>query len=740
MGDKRSALLTRGGLARAQRSGWAPQRFTTILRKITDITKGRAQLVVPLGLALLLGRVTVVGVMKPFGTAFVIALAATGLYGRALAATVGAVVGGVLSPALGEGVEPWLVLLVVWFVAVGAGRWFRLQPPVVALGALLGTASLRLVVALFVGGDFALAGATTAAELAALVMFVPFARLWAVRPVVLSRGQLAAVLLVLGLALLGTEDVYVYGYSVAEVFMRAALLAVALIGGLGAGAAAGAAVSILSIVSAGGVTWSTLLLPSAGFLTGLGSHFGKIGAVVGLFTAHLLLSPYADDGVQIARGLAHSFIAAIMIVATPRSSMKSLAAALPGTPEARKATRERRRSAETAAQQQLRRIAAALDEVGRSLSQPRHASADVDDKAFDRFVADVSQRVCAGCAHHSFCWETHVYRTYRDLLSVAATGAAGDVRSTDLPSGLRQRCVKPDYLTKGINQSLTALYRAAPSLSSVYAEYGAAVGTADVYKLAPAQFAGIAAVIDGAADEIERRFVERHAQDIAFLDERPARYRLVTDVVQAAATGASMSGDYFRRVELPGQRMALILSDGMGTGPRAAAESEAAAAMLERFLLEGFGLKFALQMINAVLMLRADDDTYATLDVCLFDLVDGTVQMWKTGAAPTYVRRGKHVDVVQADSLPVGILHGVEATTVEYSLAPGDLVVMVTDGALEAATLTDDKAAAVARALRRLEKPDPHEAVDELFKRVRPSPGHELTDDVTIVAARIVPR
>jgi len=212
----------------------------------------------------------------------------------------------------------------------------------------------------------------------------------------------------------------------------------------------------------------------------------------------------------------------------------------------------------------------------------------------------------------------------------------------------------------------------------------------------------------------------------------------VVDVAQAAA--GPVSGDCFRRVDLPGHRVALIVSDGMGTGPRAAAESEAAATLMARFLLEGFDPQFAVRAINAALALHVPHESFATLDVCLFDLAEGTVRMLKTGAAPTYVRRGRHVDVLRADSLPVGIWQGVEAWAVLYRLSPGDLVVMVTDGALETETVGEDKAAAAARALQRLEQPDPHAAVDELFKRVRPPAGRSLKDDVTIVAARLLPR
>src|SRR5690606_779551 len=119
-----------------------------------------------------------------------------------------------------------------------------------------------------------------------------------------------------------------------------------------------------------------------------------------------------------------------------------LAALVPDTPEARRARQERRRRAETAARRELRKISAALQDVGRRLGAPRSEDAG---ERFGRFVLDVADDVCAGCPHHAVCWSTHVYSTYRDLLQTAAAAAdGGSVRPDDLPDGLRRRCIQPE--------------------------------------------------------------------------------------------------------------------------------------------------------------------------------------------------------------------------------------------------------------------------------------------------------
>lgn len=758
MPEKGPTLLVRTSAASARAARWRSLTAARVARAGRALFAARSYWLVPLALGLLLGRATVLGVMKPFGAAYVITLAALGQHARALSATAGAVAGGILAPRLDGGVEPWLVLLVAWCIVLAADRWFRLPPWVRALGALTGVASLRTVFAAFTGGDFVLASAATAAELAAVVVFFPFVRLWTERPATLSRAQLAALLTVLGLLVLGMENVYVYEYSLVDIFMRVLLLLAAAAGSLGTGAAAGAALGLLSVLSAGNLTWQATLLAPAGLLAGLGSQLGRSGALLGMLTVHILLSPYASDGVEIARALGSCILAGGLAALVPRRALRALSDALPeGRGPARaQGAEERPHGAETAAEDQLRRVAAVLEDAGRWLETPSgrpRAGGSVD--SFEGFAAAVAENVCAGCPRFSVCWEAHVYNTYRDLMAFAAS-ASGDRGAEALPEGLRQRCMYQERLVSGVRSLLAGGSGAGWGASRHGSDRDLAAAAADVYQAAARTYAGVAAILDAAADEAAKaaraagqvngfgagraggRTSTAEAGRIGASGERAARFRLVVDVAQAAA--GPVSGDCFRRVDLPGHRVALIVSDGMGTGPRAAAESEAAATLMARFLLEGFDPQFAVRAINAALALHVPHESFATLDVCLFDLAEGTVRMLKTGAAPTYVRRGRHVDVLRADSLPVGIWQGVEAWAVLYRLSPGDLVVMVTDGALETETVGEDKAAAAARALQRLEQPDPHAAVDELFKRVRPPAGRSLKDDVTIVAARLLPR
>ena len=114
--------------------------------------------------------------------------------------------------------------------------------------------------------------------------------------------------------------------------------------------------------------------------------------------------------------------------------------------------------------------------------------------------------------------------------------------------------------------------------------------------------------------------------------------------------------DYYSLLELGVREQVIILSDGMGNGPRAAAESKATIVLLERLLEAGFKKEVVLRSVNSLLQLRTGDETFATVDMALIDLVEGEVELLKIGAAPSMIKREKEVFRIGAPSLPLGIL------------------------------------------------------------------------------------
>lgn len=124
----------------------------------------------------------------------------------------------------------------------------------------------------------------------------------------------------------------------------------------------------------------------------------------------------------------------------------------------------------------------------------------------------------------------------------------------------------------------------------------------------------------------------------------------------------------------------VILSDGMGSGTKAAIDGHMACSLLSRLIKAGFGFEAALGVVNASLITKPGEESLSTLDALKVDLFTGKGRLLKAGAAPTFVKRNNRVFRVEAGSLPVGIIGNIRFEERPLSLRYGDIVLMVSDG------------------------------------------------------------
>lgn len=146
------------------------------------------------------------------------------------------------------------------------------------------------------------------------------------------------------------------------------------------------------------------------------------------------------------------------------------------------------------------------------------------------------------------------------------------------------------------------------------------------------------------------------------------------------ALNKSKSGDRCVMRYLSDGKFAVALSDGMGTGRRAARDSNATVRLLGDFLEAGFDKTIAVKFINSIMVMKSADEAFATVDMCIIDLFSGNAEFIKNGAEPCYIKRGYDIETVRSASLPVGVVQDIQVETFAHRLSHGDMVVMMSDG------------------------------------------------------------
>ena len=164
------------------------------------------------------------------------------------------------------------------------------------------------------------------------------------------------------------------------------------------------------------------------------------------------------------------------------------------------------------------------------------------------------------------------------------------------------------------------------------------------------------------------------------MTERP-RFLMECGLAQHTGAGEKLSGDVCEQYT-DGGRFTFILSDGMGSGGRAAVDGTMAAGITARLLRAGLLPDTVLKMVNTALLAKSGDESLTTLDVLEADLFTGGISVYKAGAATSLLRSDKRISRIEAPSLPIGILSDTGFAVHRDALKGGDVLLMMSDGML----------------------------------------------------------
>ncbi len=180
----------------------------------------------------------------------------------------------------------------------------------------------------------------------------------------------------------------------------------------------------------------------------------------------------------------------------------------------------------------------------------------------------------------------------------------------------------------------------------------------------------------------------------------------------------------------------LALSDGMGTGEKAAVESRMAIELLEQFTEAGFDRSLSVDMINSALLLGRGEDAYATLDICDIDLFSGQGEFVKLGAAASFLWRNGRILSLRTTTLPAGILQQVMPQYHSLQLKDGDMLFLVTDGITDALGGEEETALWLKKKLLAFPVANPQDAADYILQEAKKDRKNEHRDDMTVLAGR----
>lgn len=620
----------------------------------------------------------------------------------------------------------------------------------------------------------------------------------------LKNEEIVCLIILLASVMTGTIGWQEGPLSMEHVLSRYLILLFACVGGAPFGASVGVISGLILSLADMNALFQMSLLAFSGMLAGMLKEGRRIGVAIGMLIGSSILSIYMGDQVEVMNSTWESLAAAALFLLTPKGILQTLAKYVPGTQEHLKSQQDYARRIRDATANRVEQFSQVFLQLARSFRQltSDNLSLQKEDDV-GHFMNDVAARSCANCHRRTKCWEESFYQTYRYMTDMMTELEVNDsFQNKDIPFAWRKFCVKPEAVL-GIMKEQYGLYRnnlhwrrQISDSRQLVAEQltGVSQVMEDLAKEIKREGQELFLQEEQIRTALEELGLSIHSIDIVCLDEgkveiemihhyekgydecrkiiapllseilgeniavlREERlpywegyssvmfgsaneYSVETGFASVMPAEAGWSGDSYSASALGNGKYAVALSDGMGNGERARAESQAALGILQQLLQSGMDERLAVKSVNSVLLLRSPEEMYATVDMALIDLFHAQTTFLKIGSTPSFIKRGSEVIPITASNLPVGIIKDIDVDLVTMQLKDDDYLIMMTDGIYDAPGHAVNKELWMKRMIGEIVADTPQEFADCLLERVIRSSHGTIHDDMTVVVARIVKR
>lgn len=605
---------------------------------------------------------------------------------------------------------------------------------------------------------------------------------------VATTGQLASVCVAGAVLLAAVANLELGGISPGRIAAALAVLLLARSGREAGGAVAGVVLGSVLALTDPGRPYLCAFFAFGGLMAGVFSRFGRIAASLVFLGSAATVCLSSGDTVTSLIGLYEGAAAALLfLVLPPRADRRvhdffARKQELPAVESFRRSVTLRLDYASKA----MREVAGTVDAVSGKL-------ASVSAPDLGSVYRQASDSVCRSCGLRLFCWENQFDNTMDSLNHLTPLlRERGAVQPQDVQGHLSRRCGRLPELLDRINSAYEehllreSAWRRLSEIRAVLTDQFSGVGNmldelsaslcadrrmdAETAVRVRTVCEGYGMLVSDAvcfldsrrhmtveiltgdggmrvpgkawltdiSEACGRTFLPPVTQPMGaclrlILREQP-RYRVSMGVARLSCTGEKLCGDAYEQFTDDNGCFVAVLSDGMGSGGRAAVDGAMAAGLTARLMQAGFGDDSVLSMVNSALMVKSGDESLATLDVLRVDLHSGRAESLKAGAAASLLLSKGRVSRWEQAALPVGILREALFERQQDTLTHGDVVLLVSDGVyadgtawLEELLRQDMGLTPMARLADRIAL--------EARKRQQEAEGHE--DDITVIALQL---
>jgi serine phosphatase RsbU (regulator of sigma subunit) len=200
------------------------------------------------------------------------------------------------------------------------------------------------------------------------------------------------------------------------------------------------------------------------------------------------------------------------------------------------------------------------------------------------------------------------------------------------------------------------------------------------------------------------------------------------------------SGDTAETVERPTGGVSMVLVDGQGSGHAAKSLSMMVSSKAVSLLKEGVRDGAIARATHDFLHAYRHGRVSATLDIVSVDLASKTILVTRNSATPYLVRRGGSFERHESTSGPIGLYRHTRPTIDQYQIEDGLMVIIFSDGIVNAGHRTGRPFDALAHVRDVLPNGAlAHDLADAVLAAAIEVDNGRPNDDMTVAAVTIVP-
>ncbi len=549
----------------------------------------------------------------------------------------------------------------------------------------------------------------------------------------LDIAEMVAVCFCFAIILLALYPINIAGISLGRVLAVAVILLSSRFGMSSYGAVSGTIIAFTIAISGSEFLSESVVFAFSGLLCGVFAGLGSIGIIISYICSTLLCSLITANYEMLPALFFEAILGSGIFLITPNKLGTALGGIMAPPPEL-----TRMDSVKNALIMRLEFAGGALRDVYKTVEDVSDKLSEINCPDFENTLRKIEEETCVGCSLRKHCWETSKELTANDTLKTWNKIKFPDMEETE-SQAQKHNCLREEkfytsinkycgeYETKksaekrlkevrgAINDQFEGISNMLFDLSEEFkyeVRHDGAAAENIILSMKNLGFHAVKCI--AARDKFGRLSADIHIKGVAdrvvnkmevlkilskalgrelatpsvstggdeafiFITEKP-KYRVEIGVSQIPESKGKLSGDSVKYFNDARGRFILLLSDGMGTGGRAAVDSAMVSGLMSRMIRSGFGYDCSLKIINSSMLFKSTDESLATLDISTVDLFTGETELLKAGAAPTFVRRMGRVGKAESSSLPPGILRDVSLDRAKLTLKEEDILVMVSDG------------------------------------------------------------